>query len=1744
MSAGEYSVASMISGLKGILQQYLESQYHIWDESLVDERRLLLDEPGVIAQNPYIEATPFYARLESYSSVKVPQRVRDILSVCAKVPDSGIFSKPYLHQASALEAFLGRDRNLIVATGTGSGKTETFLMPLIGSLVTETAERQATAAQSGCRALLLYPMNALVNDQLARLRRLFGNDLIAGALEQGRGRRIRFGMYTSRTPYPGKPNPERDKEVLGARIKQLFENINPSKRAQLEKLGMWPAKDMLNFQHRGFTTAAADSEMYTREEMQTACPDILVTNYSMLEYMLLRPVESEIFSQTSKWLHADPDNYMTIVLDEAHMYRGAGGAEVALLLRRLRSRLEVESDQLRFILTSASLGSGPDAKPRIGEFAADLTGNPAGTFELIQSIRADYEDAAPSSGSVTPLLASLDKELLHSSLTTESARPSAFNCLNQLAQAIGVPTGGTRSIDDLRQLAFDVCDRLPVARLFANAVTGSPTRASELPKRLFPKQENAESAFESLITLVTFAFDKENQRPFLPVRLHLLFRGLGGIYACIDPQCPYRRSTHTLPRLGRFYETPQLNCECGSRVYELLTHRRCGAAFLRGFWRDGDEKFLWHEAPHGFAAAGERLIEVHLLVESERSQPADRTLRLHKLTGRILDESQLADASSYIEVHCAPTQIDGPKGPVVTYDKQCPVCMKRWTEDTQIMDLKTKGEAPFAYLVREQVRLQPATREESEEFPNAGRKALLFSDGRQKAARLARDIPRDVARDTFRQILVMGINSIRSLDREAVPNSRSIYLAFLYTLSSRRLQLFDGADADEIERHLRNFRLDYGADLRSALDGSDEFAMPPQYISLLLTQLGSPFYSLFALTLGFASPRLIPMRRIKAALTGIDAHLLDAIVIIWIQNFLDRYAFIKCAGKVREVAAGYGRSKPVWGETSGFRKGQIQLVQKLTGVPSKRINEVLFEHLCISDDAGEDHYLIDPNKICITLAFDRKWSQCSKCTYLAPVDWGGLCPNCGKKTVSLVDPDESPYLRTRKKFWRAPVLSALSGTLVPMSLQVEEHTAQLNHRDPEDIASTTEVYERRFRDVLIHADDRPIDVLSCTTTMEVGIDIGSLVAVGLRNMPPQRQNYQQRAGRAGRRGTSFSTVVTYAQNNPHDDFFFRDPKGMLSGEPPFPSIDATNPKLVQRHINAQLLQRFFHTYVIRVNSADPGIFSTWGKTADFYAGRGEFTLEAFCEWTDNDADAQRELRRIRLSLLPDAATDEAQIRALALDAIRAVEPLEEPNSPDDQLLEFFFSKAVLPAYAFPRDILSLRIEELTKRQIELQQAPQQGLHVALSEYAPGRFVVVDKLTYQVGTVTASRSSETKDRATPLFDRAVRYIQCTNCYHTQEMTSDFQDDQVCQSCKSGVLRVTRIIQPEIVYPRKGKPIDELSDDPIFTDVTAAQLPFPGGGRELKLRVFGKNAGYAFGHNENLVVVNRGFDAGGAGDGFMVCELCGHVLLPGDRDHPVHERDYHVRVRGRPSSQQCRGRLQPVFLGYTFPTDLMLLRIQLEDPFNSGYDVPATRRPLVDAVRSLSEALSLAASRELEIDVRELRSGFRFLDIAGARYADIFLYDALAGGAGYATLAGKAIEKVFDKARTLLDICKCTSSCDKCLRSYENRLIQTSLNRHIARDLLNYAQFGKTPEMPSAAAHSRWIRPLQIALELEGWAVLPSDGAWLNISRDGRRRTVMCYPSLRNPDSLRVDPSFHLVARYDVENRLPDVFAEII
>ena len=368
------------------LRTYINSTYHVSNPALVDMRNELLERAGSITQEPYVESTARYEGTRSFRDLTLPPDASELLG---ELGDEGlIFDPPYAHQARALELALTPPfRDLVVTTGTGSGKTETFLLPILGRLATEAATCESFATRA-VRALLLYPMNALVNDQLGRLRLLFGDNSVAHWFETHGGRPMKFARYTGRTLYPGRrrDNTDRHRE----RLQSLRFYLNLENRAagdgearaliaELKKLGKWPAKppsspereDGLSYWYgtgkwkqgdRWVRTIERpeDSELFLRHEVQDGVPDLLVTNYSMLEYMLLRPIERDIFRSTAEYYAANPNQRLFLVLDEAHLYRGAQGTEVAMLIRRLRNRLGLPLEQLQVVCTSASF-SDPNA---------------------------------------------------------------------------------------------------------------------------------------------------------------------------------------------------------------------------------------------------------------------------------------------------------------------------------------------------------------------------------------------------------------------------------------------------------------------------------------------------------------------------------------------------------------------------------------------------------------------------------------------------------------------------------------------------------------------------------------------------------------------------------------------------------------------------------------------------------------------------------------------------------------------------------------------------------------------------------------------------------------------------------------------------------------------------------------------------------------------------------------------------------------------------------------------------------------------------------------------------------------------------------------------------------------------------------------------------------------------------------------------------------------------------------------
>jgi hypothetical protein len=242
-----------IEHMREALASYIEATYHLSDANVVDLRRQLLMNGG-IAQIPFIESTPAYVGERKYATLALPAKVRELLTALAS-DDSGqlLFDPPYEHQAQALEAAISNDAagtGIVVTTGTGCGKTESFLLPVLARLADEALHRPDHFSTRAVRALLLYPMNALVNDQLGRLRTLFGSSAVRKAFTAAAGRPAKFGRYTGRTFYPGVRNGKRDQTRL--KTLEYYLKIEDGARAgnkkdqalvrTLREKGRWPAK--------------------------------------------------------------------------------------------------------------------------------------------------------------------------------------------------------------------------------------------------------------------------------------------------------------------------------------------------------------------------------------------------------------------------------------------------------------------------------------------------------------------------------------------------------------------------------------------------------------------------------------------------------------------------------------------------------------------------------------------------------------------------------------------------------------------------------------------------------------------------------------------------------------------------------------------------------------------------------------------------------------------------------------------------------------------------------------------------------------------------------------------------------------------------------------------------------------------------------------------------------------------------------------------------------------------------------------------------------------------------------------------------------------------------------------------------------------------------------------------------------------------------------------------------------------
>tara|TARA_B100001142_G_scaffold221360_1_gene219551 strand:- start:1147 stop:6846 length:5700 start_codon:yes stop_codon:yes gene_type:complete len=1792
-------------------KEYVQAEYHIRHPRLIKERQLMLDdeESGTQIMAPlFLEAPPKYGSNEKkFNKMNLEESIKKVLTDFAD-NRLGVWNPPYIHQAEAIEEFLTNGKDLIVTTGTGSGKTEIFTYSTLGKIAKESSS--PSKEEYGIRTLLLYPMNALVSDQLTRIRKMFGINADASMPEEGKSpleilnemrgkntRPYRFAMYTGRTPYHGKYDAGKNSRHLSKLSDWIIQNQEGELGDKLQEMGRIPQKDMRAFRNYGgrarkgefggtdpkYRSHNGDTEYLSRQEMLDedsrnyyggGTPDLLITNYSMLEYMLIRPIEQPILEDTKNWLKNNPDEQILMVLDEAHLYRGSGGAEVALLLRRFMQRLGVGPERFRFILTSASFNDGAI------DFASKLTGKKDLENWHQQGANPIRYGQIPVYGKEQDV-----KSLIKFGVGLENKGLLKPSQLVNLAEELGWEKPpkdiGEKDKDKINAELYlgNNLDNWDIFRFLSDSI-GHPIKANDLCRSLFPNSDKNES-LEAVLQLSNMASMARINRnglvePLLPTRLHLFFRGLPEHYICSSNICDSRRNKDG-EFLGKIYLESRFLCECGCRTFRLETCRDCGTAYLRVNVKKNEiENFidgrmreisLWTEE---IEKGGCSLHVMPIPVEDLKRDYNDKIIYfLDSKTGKLFvsKEESVSNEEYLIPCLIGEKYVDKKinfRG--FTFNKcgKCLTDVARYGLKIKIQDLETKGEQPLSNILAEIFQHQPEKMYDNDErkIPNKGKKVLVFSDSRAKASRLARSIQGDIEKDSFRTALLKSLHEQHSIENEA--KLEDLYPGFLWYCTNRNLRFFqtikDRSDLTMQVENLYQTIKEYNLEDKKMKDNIEilEGNSPQEkFYSNLLNILGDKYRSVYEIIIAYLdvddSRWNTFYRKNKQKFGDRD----EEEIRIVIRNILKNAAEKRAIGRsISHRVRNYSRvSKQKKGKPEGLdvRGGELSIVYE--GLEKILINEcgwsevelenlgsilnkpanLIFADLdmdVVQEGCSPGRKVISMKSV--SLKLDTKldnWRMCKIClnyNHKNLILFDEKCPNCGSKEIVNIE-ENSPHVNTRMNFYRMEVIRKFDPDQHSFAIRAEEHTAQVNNRDSsinEGVFSRAEKYELEFQDVLIDEDaalgrDQPVDILSCTTTMEVGIDIGSLTAVAMRTVPPRPDNYQQRAGRAGRRGSAMSTIVTYANNSPHEQHFFLNPDEIIGASTNDPFLQIDNKRLSERHVNAMLFQIYF-TEIIDTRDSDVNVFESIGLTEVFFNNNSEEITDypEFKKWIQG-LDKYSKTTKDIITLLPtelgirlhgEILPEEWKtkfviscvdnlIRRLDVFSDKFTEEIEKRQRDckkrgvgfeidnENKLIEFLLRKAFLPSFAFPIDVCNFEILKTADSgaMVDSLYSPSQGVGQALSTYVPGQKIDIDKKTYQSGGIYIAYPESMENRFEGVVGKINTYIMhCHGCHSltTWEEGEKPNERETCKNCGEENIITMPMYTPEAFAPlsnnfqskEEDASVDEVKHKPskvllpISTQIDTKKMKdiFHSSKIlcEIEKEFFQLNLGPE---------IKEGDDLEGQSGGWHFCDKCGtckDTLKFGSEDS--HSRPYpNIRVGSNSFSKtKCESNhWQRLALGYKFKTDMVLLRVDLtteniDFPINNSED-SRIRHAAQSAIEAMIQAIVTSKYVPLDIDPSEISGHHRVLFGQGINqdeiYLEMYLFDTASGGAGFSSLINDNFEDVVDAAIEILDGCSCDSSCHKCLRNYSNKFYHSSLNRMWGSALLRFIQDGSIPEL---------------------------------------------------------------------------------
>lgn len=1590
------------------------------------------DGPGGLVSDLWVEATPPSELSDDTlsdlaSEGLFSESLADQLNSQKKFPKD---RKLFTHQSEAIRISGQKNRcprpALVISSGTGSGKTESFLLPALND-IWETPRNP----NGGMRCLILYPLNALVSDQVERVY-----ELLKGQDE------ISVFHFTSGTP--------EDKKKADGIGEQEWELCRKRTRNQARGIEERNGKSI-------------------SEDKRLPVPDIVVTNYSMLEYMLCRPQDQCFFG---------PD-LRCIIIDEAHLYSGVLAAEISLLLRRVRDRCGVETGKVLHIATSATLGGGDDD---LKDFARKL-------------FSTDYESTFPIRGKKS--YPSFQKNLKESPIIRELSQALSKKEIISLPDLSKQIRGG---FDD---------DRIKITTL--------------------------------LLHLSAAAHDEQS---LIPHRLHFLVSPPQGISVCLNPDCS-GLSSRKYSTLGTVHSKTEICPDCESRCLPIWRCRTCGERFLvaKEAFSNGKAQFTSGEQEGDGnnkillqPAAGED----GYLVKRDGSF-GERNSSGVRLT-KIQNQGICPVCDSPLKLHKGDIDLKEGIGPLTAGEKL--------------------GLSVFAETVLH--GLPEFYDDSKLWKPAKGRRLLSFSDSRTQAARLGPSIMAQHQNRVFRAAIVDTMSELsnpeeyQKLKKEKLKwkeelkdgiseTVRQILEEKLREIDKKLAQFEQGFPYDDIIQRLQEHPLlsevlypesgeKHTADKWTQKVWEDNHQIVKRKTEAAFAlEFDRPFVSADSLEgmglIEIVYPGIETVQLPNDVLGRLGLEKVESLEENWqniLATLLDTVRGEQCIGWSEAADARswgddpifYGRwlskNKERWGtvpfvgETLKQRRIKfISWILREIGCPeddlltnAKWLLEEAFEQLIRrageGNQDGELKWLrkknqqVEKNQAAdaIQILFDRLSFRCplnlflcQKTLTLWPRNILGFSPLSDSKDclnkLTHEDADKDPrFGRPRKEIRESKVFR--------IGLWAEEHSAQVGENDRGRIQN---LFKEGIR-----------NILSCTTTLELGIDIGGLNGVLMANVPPNLANYRQRAGRAGRRADGSAVVTTYARSRPFDRAVFNNFDTFLSRQLPIPVVHLDRKHIVERHLRSYL----FSTWIKQNQPEKAGAMNAFGKMGQFLGIKTPpkwESKEAKPEWAPEwNKDRAKEfadyLEACKSSWPPMKDKCLQVVKETALEADiskdsgwdtfientktkfeealdewwKEIEPFveswKEINESDSvtrsvawaihfqvdarceiTVIDWLASKKFLPRFGFPINLLKLLVlksgnQNSINKGIDDKFKLERQSVLALREYVPESEIIVSGKILTSRGINRHWTGQDINRAIGLQRYA---CECAEGHVT--LKTDPEEPCGVKDCQGGINRFEKLFFPKQGFltaawdPPKNGRIEET-----VGKVNVTNSDFLDKGDDLTRKNFGGIPGLEARYKPESTLLVR--NAGKKGFGFAVCTKCGFSMSESKRGSSGKKnlskpfQDHASLYSNNPHSKCWKNAESPVI------RNMVLAAEESTEMVVFKYSQPLEP----EKRHSLSAALALGGACLLQVDSRQLGV------IADNKW-EFIVYDATPGGSGHCLELFKRDAEWIEAAKEILhglngrghDI-RCERACIECILSFENQYVDPRLDRKAALRLL--------------------------------------------------------------------------------------------